>query len=88
MKGDDLQAFWVRMTCPDGQRAGVYPGTITVKGEGWKETFPLTVRVWDFAVPKKSPLPLAITFSPGPHTQFATAADTALANSLRRDPLA
>ena len=88
VKGDDLQAFWVRMTCPDGQRAGVYPGTITVKGEGWKETFPLTVRVWDFAVPKKSPLPLAITFSPGPHTQFATAADTALANSLRRDPLA
>jgi len=49
-------------------------------------TFPLDVRVYDFAVPKKSPLPLAITFAPEPHLQFATAEDTALAKRLRADP--
>jgi len=86
VKGDDMQSFWVRMKCPDDQRAGVYEGTLAVKGEGWKETFPLTVRVYGFSVPKKSPLPLAITFAPEPHLQFATDEDTALAGRLRADP--
>jgi len=86
VKAGDLQAFWVRMKCPDGQRAGVYEGTLAVTGEGWRETFPFTVRVYDFAVPKKSPLPLAITFGPAPHLQFATAEDLALAKKLRADP--
>lgn len=92
VKGDDLQAFWVRLKCPDGQRAGAYAGTLKVTGlkggRPFELAFPLTVRVYDFAVPKKSPLPLAITFAPAPHTQFATAEDTALARSLRREPLA
>ena len=87
VKGDDLQGFWVRMKCPDDQRAGRYSGTIVVKGEGWQKTFPLSVRIYDFAVPKKSPLPLAITFSPEPHLQFATDEDLALAKKLRADPL-
>lgn len=91
VQGDDLQAFWVRLTCPHDQRAGTYQGTVTVKGladgKPFALEFPLAVRVWDFSVPKKSPLPLALTFSPAPHTQYATAADTALAKSLHADPL-
>lgn len=91
VKGDDLQGFWVRMKCPDNQRAGTYSGSLKVKGlkgeKAFEVTFPLTVRVYDFAVPKKSPLPLAITFSPEPHLQFATDEDLALAKKLRADPL-
>ena len=86
VKDMDLQSFWLRMKCPDNQRAGVYRGTLAVKGDGWRKEFPFAVRVYGFSVPKKSPLPLAITFSPGPHTQFATEADIALANSLHKDP--
>ena len=88
VKGDDLQSFWVRLTCPPNQPAGVYRGSVRVKGTGWERTFPLSVRVYGFSVPKASPLPLAITFSPGPSTQFADAAQLALADKLRKDPLA
>ncbi len=91
VKGDDLQGFWVRLKCPDGQRAGTYRGCLKVKGfrgekkEAFCLSFPFSVRVYDFAVPKKSPLPLAITFAPGPHLQFATSEDLALAKSLTKD---
>ena len=86
VKGDDLQGFWVRLKCPGGQRAGTYRGTLKVKGVGWAETFPLAVRVWNFAVPKASPLPLAITFGPGPSTQFADAEQLELNRRLCADP--
>jgi hypothetical protein len=87
VKGDDVQSFWVRMKCPDNQRAGVYKGTVSVSGRGWSKHFPISVRVYDFSVPKKSPLPMAITFGPGPSTQFADAEQLAYAAKLRKDQL-
>ena len=86
VKAGDLQSFWVRLKCPDDQPAGTYRGTLTVSGDGWHEDFPLTVRVWNFSVPKASPLPLAITYSPGPSTQFADAEQLSLAARPRKDP--
>ncbi len=92
VKGDDLQGFWVRLKCPDDQRAGVYRGTLAVRGfrgekrEPFRLSFPFSVRVYDFAVPRKSPLPLAITFAPGPHLQYATEEDRALAKIVTQDP--
>ncbi len=90
IKGDDLQSFWVRLKCPGNQPSGIYKGSLTVKGlkgdERFNMNFPLTVMVYDFSVPKKSPLPLAITFSPGPHLQFATESDKALAKKIKQDP--
>ena len=86
VKDGDAQAFWVRLHCPDGQAAGTYRGKLAVRGEGWREEFPLSVRVWNFAVPKASPLPLAITFGPGPSLQFADDEQIALAKRLQSDP--
>ena len=86
VREDDLQSFWVRLKCPGDQPAGTYRGTLTVSGEGWSEDFPLTVCVWNFAVPKASPLPLAVTYAPGPSTQFADAEQLSLAARLRKDP--
>lgn len=86
IKDGDAQSFWVRLHCPEGQAAGTYHGKLAVRGEGWREEFPLSVRVWDFAVPKASPLPLAITFGPGPSLQFADDEQLALAKRLRADP--
>ena len=86
VRGDDLQSFWVRLKCPEDQRAGVYTGTLRVRGTDWHFDFPLRVRVYGFTMPKTSPLPLAITFSPGPNTQFADDEQLALAARLRKDP--
>ena len=72
VKAGDVQSFWVRCKCPRDQRAGTYAGEIRVSGEGWLRVFPLTVRVYDFEIPKTSPLPLAVTFAPAPSGQFAT----------------
>ena len=87
VKGDDLQSFWVRLKCPRDQRAGIYRGVLRVSGRGWRKEFPLVVRVYGFSVPAKSPLPMAITFGPGPSLQFADAAQLKLADELRKDPL-
>jgi hypothetical protein len=61
----DLQSFWIRVHAPQDQAPGLYRGTLNVSAEGVvPETFPLAVRVRSFALPKHSPLPVAITFSP------------------------
>lgn len=69
VKGRDVQSFWVRVTCPETQNAGDYTGTLTVSVDGKvAATVPFHVRVNDFAVPKASPLPMAITFWPEVNT--------------------
>ncbi len=71
VKAGDVQSFWVRVTCPRGQKAGVYAAALTVSAAGVpSQTFPFTVRVNGFAVPKTSPLPLAVTFSPMVHSSL------------------
>lgn len=85
----DLQSFWVRLKCPRNQRAGTYRGVVAVSGDGWRKEFPLTVRVYDFEIPKASPLPLAVSFEPEPFEQevVCTATDLACARRIRADPL-
>ncbi len=62
----DLQTFWIRVRAPKDQPAGVFRGTLQVSAEGVAPvTLGLNVRVWRFTLPDRSPLPLAITFSPG-----------------------
>ena len=68
VKGADVQSFWVQVKCPGDLPAGIRRGTLCIVGDGWRKEYPLTVRVYGFSVPKKSPLPLAITFSPAIHT--------------------
>ena len=83
----DAQSFWIRVRCPESQPAGLYAGTLTVSADGVPSyTMPFRVRVNDFAVPRESPLPMAITFSPGPSAQFATPEEKELNARLREDP--
>ena len=83
----DAQSFWIRVHCPETQPAGVYVGTLTVSADDMPPlAVPFRVRVNDFAVPKKSPLPMAITFSPGPSAQYATPEELAINAQLRKDP--
>ena len=70
ISGRDVQSFWIRVHCPENQPNGLYTGALTVSA---KDIPPVTcafeVKVNAFAVPKKSPLPLAITFWPEVNAQ-------------------
>jgi hypothetical protein len=66
---NDLQSFWIRVNPSKNQPAGIYKGIITVSatlpsGKRVSKEHPLTIRVNNFIIPEKSPLPLAITFAP------------------------
>ncbi len=71
----DVQSFWVRVRAAADQPAGVYQGTVRVAAAGREvRAIPLRVRVRAFAVPRHSPLPLAVTFSPHDHPTAESAA--------------
>ena len=62
VKGNDVQSFWVRVTCPENQPPGTYEGELVVSAKGETPArIPLRIRVNKFAVGKASPLPLAIS---------------------------
>ena len=88
----DVQSFWIRVRCPDDQKAGTYRGTLAVTGvaaagsEVFRRELPFTVRVNDFAVPKASPLPLAVTFGPMAHYTNDSAVARAEAKRKAEDP--
>ncbi|MCY2994720.1 MAG: DUF6067 family protein [Planctomycetota bacterium] len=74
----DAQAFWVRVHAPRDQAAGQYQGKLEVGSQdGSLFTFDLSVRVYNFAVPVASPLPLAVTFAPEDFPTPATGAEQA-----------
>ncbi|MBR6586350.1 MAG: DUF4091 domain-containing protein [Kiritimatiellae bacterium] len=63
--GMDVQSFWIRVSCPERQPAGVYSGKLVISADRAKPIrIPFVVRVNAFTVPRVSPLPLAITFDP------------------------
>lgn len=69
----DAQSFWVRVHAPRDQAAGEYHGRLQIHcADGPLFDLELKVRVYAFAVPKSSPLPLAVTFGPHDHPTAAT----------------
>ncbi|HOX38166.1 MAG TPA: DUF6067 family protein [Candidatus Brocadiia bacterium] len=61
----DAQAFWIRLRAPKDQPPGLYRGKIEIEAVGRKMfSFDLAARVYGFAMPDATPLPLAVTFWP------------------------
>ena len=57
------QPFWVEVSAPADQPAGIYRGSIEITARGIPPTrVPLAVRVWDFALADGSVLPVAFAF--------------------------
>ncbi|MBM3497472.1 MAG: hypothetical protein FJX74_02270, partial [Armatimonadetes bacterium] len=80
----DAQAFWVRVRAPKNQRAGLYRGKLEVRaGNAPLFAFDLEVRVYGFALPDVSPLPMAITFAPH---DYPTAESTEAQAKWRESP--
>ena len=59
------QPLWVLVYVPKDARAGEYHGSISLAAEGWSESVPLTLRVWDFALPERNHLETAFGFDAG-----------------------
>lgn len=82
----DLQSFWIRVSCPGRQSAGVYKGYLTVRADNAAtRKIPFSIRVNDFTLPRTAPMPLAITFSPG-HSGLAVSENKELYQRARKDP--
>ncbi len=80
----DVQSFWIRVRAPRNQAPGDYRGTLTVSAANAPAAkLDLRVRVYDFTLPDLSPLPLAITFSPGDRPIPETQAEQAV---WRKEP--
>jgi len=83
IESETVQDFWVRVNCPETQKAGTYRGMLTVSVEGGEKALvPLSVRVNDFEVPAASPLPVIVTFEPMPAPHWKER------KALLNDPLA
>ena len=86
---NDVQSFWIRVRCPEGQRAGLYRGELVVSAEGVDDVRePLAVRVNDFSLERVAPLPVAVTFAPNVEggTGMPGGMDRAALDALRRNP--
>ena len=65
IKGEDVQSFWVRVTCPTNQPAGDYVGYVRVMVRGKQaEKGVLHLHVNDFSVGRVAPLPMIVCFDP------------------------
>ncbi|MBR2838319.1 MAG: DUF4091 domain-containing protein [Kiritimatiellae bacterium] len=65
VKDGDVQSFWVGVHAPSDAAPGTYEGTIHVSADGRRAaSFPFSVRVDGFAIPKAPPMPIAVSFSP------------------------
>lgn len=74
----DAQAFWVRFRAPKDQQPGLYRGKLEVLAAGKPlYSFDLRVEVYPFTLPDRSPLDLAVTFSPHDHPTELTKAQQA-----------
>jgi hypothetical protein len=56
--------LWITVTVPAGSPAGDYHGAISLLGR-LKRRFPLTLHVWDFALPEKTALRTYLGIGPG-----------------------
>lgn len=60
-----LQPMWITIGAPAAQPPGTYAGTVTVSDDqGQTASIPLTVTVWDFALPRTGRLKTAFDFYP------------------------
>ena len=84
----DVQGFWIRVRCTEGQPAGLYHGALVVSAKDAAPVrVPFAVRVNGFSLGRTSALPLAVTFGPCPTFQWEGEDGVAAAKAIQADPL-
>ena len=76
----DAQTFFVRLRTDKATAPGLYTGVVQVHAAGMPTpyTLDLEVEVYDFVLPARSPLPLAMTFVPEHNKRLAQAVEPEL----------
>ncbi|MGQ9574630.1 MAG: glycoside hydrolase domain-containing protein [Thermoguttaceae bacterium] len=59
------QPLWILVHVPEDAVAGDYSGSVALKAEGWSAEVPLSLHVWDFALPRQNHLETALGLSEG-----------------------
>ncbi len=63
VKSGDVQPVWVTVRVPEHTPPGVYQAVVTVTSTNTEPTeIPVTLRVWNFTLPREGSLPLAFTY--------------------------
>ena len=90
IKGRDIQSFWIRVHCPEGQVAGRYAGTLLLSADGVASVrIPFAVRVNGFSIGGIPSLPTIVSCgSPHPCVKDRSAESKAEVAAIRKDPLA
>jgi hypothetical protein len=57
--------LWITVTVPKDAPAGDYAGKIVLFGDRWKREVPISLHVWDFALPEHTALRSGFGLSPG-----------------------
>ena len=52
LQSRQAQPVWISIRVPKNAAPGEYRGTVKVESGTWKQQLPLTVKVWDFALPE------------------------------------
>jgi hypothetical protein len=56
VKGGESRAIWVEVLVPADAKPGTYQGSVVVSSSAGEQTIPVTLEVWDFALPSTSSL--------------------------------
>jgi hypothetical protein len=51
LQAKQSQPIWIMIKVPASAAPGTYRGSIKVKAGKWQKSFPLSIKVWDFALP-------------------------------------
>ena len=58
------QPLWVLVRVPKDAAAGDYAGAVTLRAEGWSAVVPVSLHVWNFALPERNHVETAFGLSP------------------------
>ncbi len=61
---DEYTPYWVDVHVPEDTAPGLYEGRVTVRAGGESASVSVSLRVWDFCLPKRPSLKLAFAFQP------------------------
>ena len=70
VKSGQVQPVWINLRTPVDAKAGVYRGKVSVRSAEGRQSVPLELRVWDFAVPKQQHLATCFVMRPNQLQRF------------------
>jgi len=65
LNADENNAFWITVKVPQGTVPGDYHGKISLICSSWQQSFPFSLKVWNFTLPKSPSIRSGFGFGTG-----------------------